>query len=405
MKNRLIILIVASIFTLSHVLSPDKVFAGGIDYSSNDILFYDKNDCVVIGTGSTILVGNDNAEKAFRFFAGKGLSNAQTSGIIGNLMAESGGVDPKSIQSKNEPANENYSPENGVGFGIAQWTFTDRQKPLIEYAKSSNRSIIDLSMQLDFMWKEMTTSRSKSLTELKKANAPLDATISFHKYYEGSADSEEKVKSVRGAFAQQAYEKYSASVPDSTNNKNTDIISCTGNGEASTFINGFAIYNQNDTQWSNEIYGGSTTIGEAGCGPSAMAMIITALTNSNVTPLDTAKYGSENGTYVDGHGSSHNIASVVGEHWGLKSNSISADEASVNEVLRSGGLILAVATGSAPYTSYGHFIVVRAVTESGKWLIGDSNGQGGIANSAKEWDPSIILDGGVNGVSMWALKS
>lgn len=400
--KRIKILLATLLITLTS--STHNVYAGGSFDSANDVLFYDKNDCVVIGTGSTVLVGNDNIEKAFRFFTGKGLTTAQSAGILGNLMQESG-VDPKSIQSSKDPADENYKPEDGVGFGIAQWTFTDRQKPLVDYANSTNRTIIDLSMQLDFIWKEMTSTRSKSLSEIKKTDTPLDATVSFHKYYEGSADSEEKVKSVRGAFAQQAYDSYSDSVPDLANNQKTGNISCTGSGEASAFIDGFAIYNQNDAQWNDEIYGGTTTIGEAGCGPSAMAMIITALTGSSVTPLDTAKYGAENGTYVEGHGSSHNIASVVGEHWGLSANRISADEASVNEVLRSGGLVLAVATGSAPYTSYGHFIVVRAVTESGKWLVGDSNGQAGIANSTKEWDSSTILDGGAKGVNMWALKS
>ncbi len=395
-------LFASAFLIIMSVLSTPTVFAGDRFDSANDVLFYDKNDCVVIGTGSTVLVGDDNIEKAFRFFVGKGLTTAQAAGIIGNFQAESG-VDPTSIQSEKKPADDNYSPKDGVGFGIAQWTFTSRQKPLVEYASSTNRKVIDLSLQLDYVWKELTTTHSKSLTEIKKTDNPIDATISFHKYYEGSADSDEKVKSVRGNFAQQAYDKYRSSIPDVTNSQNTGDISCTGNGEASAFINGFAIYNQNDPQWNNKIYGGSTTIGEAGCGPSAMAMIITALTGNNVTPLDTAKYGAQHGTYVDGHGSSHNIASVVGEHWGLKASGLSASEAGVNEVLRSGGLVLAVATGSAPYTSYGHFIVVRAVTENSKWLVGDSNGQAGIANSAREWDPSTILDGGARGVSMWAL--
>jgi hypothetical protein len=398
-------------------------------FSGNDILFYnpDDSDCTTDGTGIANLVGNGNQEKALRYLIGKGLTLAQASGIVGNLVAESRLMPARIQGSGTKLADENYSPISGVGFGIAQWTSAGRQQGLVSLSISSNRKIIDLSLQLDYLWRELSGSYRSALTKVKLANNPVDAAIAFHDGYEKSADSDEKVKTVRGGIAQKIYDQYSKSVPDKENSeKNTDsttdsekdsdktkdestdtsaissdVISCTGNGTASTFIDGFAIYNQNDPQWNDTIYSGSTTIGEAGCGPSAMAMIITALDGTTVTPVDTAKYAAEQGLFVENEGSSHAIAAKLSEHWGLKSKSIGANVAAINEVLRSGGLILAVGNGSAPYTPGGHFIVIRAVTEEGEWLVGDSNGLGGgIANSSKKWDPISIL---VNGVDMWAI--
>ena len=416
------VLIAASIPLMASAEYDEQFFSG------NDILFYNPEDkgCDTLGTGTVDLVGNDNQEKVLRYFIGKGLTLAQVSGIAGNLQAESSFIPARIQGAGTKVADDNYTPVNGVGFGIAQWTWTTRQQPLVDFAKSSNRKITDLSMQLDFMWQEMTGSHAQSLTEIKKINDPIEAAISFHKWYEGSNDSADKVRAVRGALAKQIYDKYSKNIPDEINNKNTDVsnsttistLDCTGdgtassyadgsgaigNGEASSYVDGFAIYNQNDPKWNNTIYDGTTTIGEAGCGPSSMAMIITALTGNKVTPVETASYAAKKGLLIEGVGSKHTIGRVVGEHWGLNSKAIDPSVAKVNEVLRSEnphGLILAVAHGGSPYTSFGHFIVIRGVKENGKWVVGDSNGRFSKTNSSREWDPSSIL---VRGVQLWAI--
>ena len=50
---------------------------------------------------------------------------------------------------------------------------------------------------------------------------------------------------------------------------------------------------QNDGRWKNVDYsakGEKTTIGQAGCGPTCMAMVISSLTDTYVTPKDMAKW-------------------------------------------------------------------------------------------------------------------
>lgn len=180
-------------------------------YSSNDILFYDPRCDTGVAQGLISLQGKDNLEKILKFLMdpARGLTLAQAAGIIGNLMAESR-LDPSIIQGGGQ-ANPDYKPVSGVGFGLAQWTFPARQDPLVKYINEHvpTRDITDLDGQVNFLWFEMTGSHSNALRKLKETTTPLDAAISFHTYYEGSADSAAQVQQVRGANAEKIYKQYS----------------------------------------------------------------------------------------------------------------------------------------------------------------------------------------------------
>lgn len=181
-------------------------------YSSNDILFFDPRCDTGVAEGLISLTGKDNLEKILKFFmyGEPKLSLAQSAGIIGNLMAESQ-LDPSIIQGGGK-ADKNYIPVNGKGFGLAQWTFTARQQPLVDFMKSYG-DITNLDGQVGFIWHELTTTEGDALRALKAADNPLDAAYVFHKYYEGSADSELQVKLVRGGNAQKVYDQYADSPP------------------------------------------------------------------------------------------------------------------------------------------------------------------------------------------------
>jgi hypothetical protein len=366
-------------------------------YSSNDILFYNPESCPAGFTAggyttSGNIVGNDNPEKIVRYFVGKGLSIEQASGIAGNFQQESG-FNPYKIEG-GSLADESYIPIENIGFGIAQWTTAKRQQALIDLASTSSRKITDFSLQLDYAWQELDGPFSGALANLKATNTPEEAAKVINSEYERSADT----SNIRSINALSIYNKYKTTISDVGTLGTTSDLNCTEIGQPSEYIEGqpsehiadFAIYNQYDPQWAKESYG-TTTIGAAGCGPSAMAMIITALTGQTVTPFDTATYGAAHGTYAEGQGSYGTIARIVGEHWQLKASQIGPSVNQINEILRSGGLILASGAGSAPFTAGGHFIVIRAVTSSGMWLIGDSNGSKGIENSSKEWDPAELI--------------
>lgn len=167
---------------------------------------------------------------------------------------------------------------------------------------------------------------------------------------------------------------------------------------------GAVIYSQNDPRWANKPFG-KYTIGDhngqngTGCGPSAMAMIITALTHKNVTPDQVAAVG---GAHPKG-GSSWGLPDVVAQSgkWPIKVKKISSKQ--IDSTLTNGGMVWLCGSGKPPFTGIGHCIGVRGRVRKNVWKIFDS---GNTANSDKEWDSAVILEGvksnGGDG-SVWAV--
>lgn len=199
-------------------------------YSSNDILFYDPRCDTGTAQGEIIsLEGKDNIDKIMKFLIApaQGLTVAQAAGVIGNLMAESGdSINPAIIQGGGN-APPTYTPVNGVGFGIAQWTFTARQAPLVEYMKPYG-DITNLDGQIGFLWSELNGTHSEALRKLKETTDYQSATYVFHKYYEGSADSEQQVRQGRGGKAEQVFKMY-ADRPSVVSDNDSSALS---NGDA-----------------------------------------------------------------------------------------------------------------------------------------------------------------------------
>ena len=164
---------------------------------------------------------SDNAKTIWDFLIGKGLNAYAVAGIMGNLKAESG-LNPQNLQNTYEKklgytdatyttAVDNGSYTNFVkdsaGYGLAQWTYWSRKQNLLKYAQSKGKSIGDLAMQLEFLWKELqgytgVMNTLKSATSVKQAS---DAVLTG---YEKPANQGESVKAQRAGYGQAYYEKY-----------------------------------------------------------------------------------------------------------------------------------------------------------------------------------------------------
>lgn len=180
-------------------------------YSQNNIQFYSPQcEETASNDGAVQLAGNDNTEKILNFFMRKGLSLAQSSGIVGNMMQESG-LNPAKEQG-GRVVDDTYVLRDGVGFGLVQWTSGGRQQNFMKYMKSLGVGVTDLSGQLGFVWKEMNESYPHTLRALKASNNPVDAAVAMHgppnPGYEASADTPDQVRTVRGGNAQKVYNKY-----------------------------------------------------------------------------------------------------------------------------------------------------------------------------------------------------
>lgn len=148
-------------------------------------------------------------------------------------------------------------------------------------------------------------------------------------------------------------------------------------------------YSQNDSRWRTEFYGGDNIIGVFGCGPTTLAMVVSSLTENEVTPETTAKWAFDNGHFCNNSGSYHSIIPKGAQNYGLVSKSlqIPTKETIVQEL--SAGKLVVVLMDRGLFTSQGHFIIVRGVTPKGKILIADSQS---LDNSKQTWDIQTILD-------------
>lgn len=147
-------------------------------------------------------------------------------------------------------------------------------------------------------------------------------------------------------------------------------------------------YNQTDSRWGNQMYGKSGTIGEAGCGPTALAIAVASLTDQKVTPYDVAQWSVENGYRCEGNGSYHSLIPAGGAHYGLTVTGIGNNSKKLVEALQEGKLVIAIMT-KGHFTSSGHFIVLRGVTEDGNILVADP---ASVKRSNREWALGIITN-------------
>jgi MYXO-CTERM domain-containing protein len=152
-------------------------------------------------TESPVTFTNDKA--AFDYFLGKGLTNFQAAGIVGNLDQESG-VDPTAVQA------------GGPGRGIAQWSVggrwdTDANDNATWYAAQQGQSVDSLQLQLDFIWYELTTFSNYGLAALQQSTNVTDATVAFQNDFEGCGTCDQ---SQRIAYAQNVLSTYGNDTTD-----------------------------------------------------------------------------------------------------------------------------------------------------------------------------------------------
>lgn len=214
-------------------------------FSANDIVVYDP-EFKCHGANNTLgdmddtdgKVNNaETVEVILRYFTAKGMSLAGAAGFVGNMTQEST-LNPR-IRQGGKIAPVNFTPVDGEGFGLVQWTYSSRQKPLVALAKSTNRNTTDIDLQLDYVWKELNEGYKSTLIALKNAEeegtlTPQKAAIIVHGRtrpfmnnpdfapapklgYEASGDSNYTTfKTHRIAPAVAAYNKFKGTIADGT---------------------------------------------------------------------------------------------------------------------------------------------------------------------------------------------
>lgn len=99
-----------------------------------------------------------------------GMTHAGACGMMGNLMAESSMIANIAQRGMTKLTDAEYTakfdraPEtcyrDGVGYGLAQWTFWSRKQGLSEFAKINGASVGEEEMQVDFIIHELRAEYS-----------------------------------------------------------------------------------------------------------------------------------------------------------------------------------------------------------------------------------------------------
>ncbi len=165
-------------------------------------------------------------------------------------------------------------------------------------------------------------------------------------------------------------------------------------------------YDQTSEAWAEQPYG-SDTIGRYGCGPTAMAMVVSTLAEDGMDPAQMARHCVDRGYWAKKHGSYWSIVPGVAEDFGLICTSLPPEETERDLIvyyLTSGQLLVAL-MGPGHFTNGGHFIILRGITLDGSVLVADPASP---ERSLITWDLDLILEelssNRISGGPLWTIS-
>ena len=150
----------------------------------------------------------------------------------------------------------------------------------------------------------------------------------------------------------------------------------------------FLYYYQTDDRWKDYLCAGRDPMEKYGCGPTAMAMVVTNLTDQTITPPEMAEWADENGYYSPGNGSMHSLIPAAAEAFGLRAESLSVRTPEAMQTCLENDKLLVLLMGPGHFTDGGHFILVISVNDDGTVNIADPVDP---EHSQLVWEPSLLL--------------
>ena len=170
--------------------------------------------------------------------------------------------------------------------------------------------------------------------------------------------------------------------------KTTQPSTTTTPKKASSYLGGGAggddavpYYSQNDPMWKNASYGSDSTMGKAGCGPTAMAMAVSGATGKNINPMQMANFASSQG-YRDNTGTNQAFIDSAAQATGVGSTSATNPNSQFldRELSKGKPVVLLGRKGGygsdqSAFTDVGHYVVATGKTNDGKVIIKDPRGK------------------------------
>lgn len=128
----------------------------------------------------------------------------------------------------------------------------------------------------------------------------------------------------------------------------------------------YPLFLQWDKRWGAHSYGDGSNIAVSGCGPTALAMAIVALTsNAAATPAKVADFAMSEGYYMYGTGTMWSLMTDGAASYGLDSEQIGdVNEQAIEACLDAGGLVIC-SMRAGDFTTAGHFILIYGYDAQG----------------------------------------
>ena len=131
-----------------------------------------------------------------------------------------------------------------------------------------------------------------------------------------------------------------------------------GNGtvNADDTYNGAVYFRQGDDRWGQTMYG-TASIAASGCGPTAMAMLLSSLTGKGITPDETAAWSVANGYRYPGQGTAFGFFPAIGQAYGINMTATEDYDGALMTALRQGYPAILSGRGDVPFTRGGHLLM------------------------------------------------
>lgn len=142
--------------------------------------------------------------------------------LMGNLACESAlsavnmqdsyqkglGMDDRSYTLGVDDGSYGQFTNDGVGYGLAQWTWGPRKQKLLEYAKSHEGSVGNLDIQLQYLEQELKNDYPGVLQKLRNATSIEQASNVVLHEFERPQNQSASVEQYRASRGQAYYKQY-----------------------------------------------------------------------------------------------------------------------------------------------------------------------------------------------------
>lgn len=148
------------------------------------------------------------------------------------------------------------------------------------------------------------------------------------------------------------------------------------------------LFIQWDSRWGYDYYA-DEMMGLNACGPTSLAMVISALTgNRDINPRVVAQYAYDHGYYVQDVGTMWSLMSEGAADFGIQGTQLPGSTQSILEALERGHLVI-LSVGPGDFTPSGHFIVLTGIDENGQIIVNDPNSP---KRSDIHWDIARLVE-------------